>query len=99
MEIKKTKDIVLKVLIRYPKTRDSDELLNCYVLSTLGISCSTPFNVIMKKIHNNEIPSLETIGRCRRKIQESHIDLRGTNYKERQQKQEDYKELAREKEN
>ena len=70
--------------------------VNCYVLRALGISYETPFNVIMKMIHNNEIPSLETIGRCRRKIQEKHEDLRGTNYKERHQKQQDFIDLAKE---
>ena len=97
MELKKTKDVVLKVMIRHPKTKDCDELLFCRVYQELGTSCTTPFNDIMRMIHNNELPTLESIRRCRQKLQETHPELRGTNYAKRHEKQQDYLDMVKEK--
>tara|TARA_R100000781_G_C3972389_1_gene90604 strand:- start:43 stop:246 length:204 start_codon:yes stop_codon:yes gene_type:complete len=45
----------------------------------------------LKGLHNKEYPSFEGVGRCRRKLQEKHPELRGNKYESRHTEQETVK--------
>lgn len=47
---------------------------------------------LLKKIHDKELPSFDTISRIRRKLQNEYKELRGIYYEERQEKQKKVKE-------
>ena len=74
-------NMVREALKRDPKARDDDRLL------TLDVWCNV-FNVnprspICEVMRNRELPSQESLGRVRRKIQEADESLRGSKYKEK----------------
>jgi len=82
-ELRKTTDLVRDILIDEPAARDSDSFLYCKVLEYYGRRLSIDFNRVSvlnfyKLYRDKNIPSIETVGRCRRKIQEEEIDLRGS---------------------
>lgn len=89
--------LVEKILTEKVKSRDDDYLLYCYFLNTQGISKYTPFWELYSKIRNKELPSLESIGRIRRKVQELNPELTPSkSVKEGKAAQEqEYKEYAR----
>ena len=96
MELKKTKDIVEKILETDNTAREVDEWLFCRVYDYLGANHKKDtFGDIMRKIHSGEFPPLESIRRCRQRVQELRPELRGKNYMARNNKQEDYKALAK----
>ena len=68
------KSMVLFELSERPETRDSDRLLIYWVYRDyFGVwDNEVFFNVIMRK----DLPSFETIRRCRAKIQAERLDLR-----------------------
>ena len=68
------------VLERVPRTRDDDRELTLGVwMIFYGVSATAPVKEVMR---NKDLPSQESIGRCRRKIQETDESLRGTKAKE-----------------
>ena len=86
---------VLKILEDDEKSRDDDRRLTVMVHAAYyGINPKSPYWKVML---NQDIPSQESIGRCRRKIQETREDLRGSKAKEkiRMAEQEGYIEYAR----
>lgn len=81
-KLKTTTDIVMNILQNVPKTRNSDNMLYYFVLRTIGNkngididSMSLPTFLIHMKDFG--LPSIETVGRCRRKIVETHPELAG----------------------
>ena len=77
---------VKKILMEFPMTRDCDINLSLYYYQQFcGIN---PANLtlldFMKRIKSGNLVSLSTIERARRKVQEQHIELRGTKYEDRQ---------------
>lgn len=75
-------DIVRMILKKHPEARNSDNTLYYFVLKNLGKqkgidieSMSLPHFLL----HMNEykLPSVESVGRCRRKIVETHPELAG----------------------
>jgi len=73
--------IVLDVLINKPKTRDNDNLLYIEVLSVISkkkdlevLKC--PFKEVLENLQNWHLPNIETVGRCRRKVQETYPFLK-----------------------
>ena len=86
---------VRRALEHYPSTRDDDRLL------ALAVWCDgfnlDPFTPIRDVMRNKSLPSQESIGRIRRKIQEQDESLRGTKYKEkvRLNAQADYMDYAK----
>lgn len=94
-QIKKTKDIVKEMLETIPRTRDDDAILVCMVFDKLGKNWRLPFGDVMLEVSKGRLPSFETISRCRRKIQEEFPELRGEIYEQRNELQEDYKNLAK----
>ena len=79
-ELKNTKEIVASILKTSKRAREYDETLFCLVLNKLGTSWESRFCDVMEKIENGELPKLESIRRCRQKLQEENPDLRGENY-------------------
>lgn len=87
-------DMVREILKRNEKARDDDRELTLRVhMNYYGISPYAPYCEVM---WNERIPSQESIGRCRRKIQETDFSLRGSKAKEkiRLAEQSDYIDYA-----
>lgn len=91
--IKTIHNLVLEILEARPDTRASDRLLIEAVYDRYGV-VNQPFWLVME----SDLPSFETITRCRRKIQQTREDLRavGEVEKERIDRQLDFIEYARE---
>ena len=91
--IKTMHNKVMSVLEEYPATRSSDKLLIAEVYRRFYGTYKEPFYVVMGR---GDLPSLETITRCRRKIQEEHEELRAVDpvEKERINRQIDFIEYA-----
>lgn len=88
MKTSKIKDTVTKLLTIYPVLRDDDARLVVNVwneqLLKRGINLNTePANEILFIIASGSLNSSESITRCRRKLQEVNIDLRGAKWLER----------------
>lgn len=87
-------DIVRLVLEEDPKARDDDRVL------TLDVWCNifgiNPWSPVCEVMRNKNLPSQESLGRVRRKIQQRDETMRGSKQKEkiRMGAQEDYLEYA-----
>lgn len=82
-------------LENYPETRSSDRSLILHVYQVFYGVFTTPFYKVMD---DGDLPSFESIRRCRQKIQEEREDLRAVKPVEdvRIAKQEEYIEYVRE---
>lgn len=92
---------VEEILRNESKTRDDDNVLYAYFLNSLGVSVrKTSFWEITRRVVNGDLPSMESVGRVRRKVQELNSELVGTAEKRkiRYKAIDDYKEFARQKE-
>jgi hypothetical protein len=82
-KLRSNKELVKKILVEMPATRDSDILLMEEVWNrqiNSQVSLKKFFVLLKKKI----IANPETIRRCRQKIQQENKKLRGETYKFRQ---------------
>lgn len=87
-------DMIIAELKTFPETRDSDRLLTMRIWHDFyGINEWDPVADVMK---NDKLPSIESLGRVRRKIQARDESLRGTRRKEkiRMDAQADYIEYS-----
>ena len=77
MELNKIKDLVIKLLKEKEILRGSDDLLYLEVLklNRADVEKMTVWE-FFKYRKNWELPSFETVSRCRRKAQEEHPELR-----------------------
>ena len=94
-ELKTIEQKVLWELENNPSTRDSDKMLTVAVyMDFYNMTGTTPYIDVML----SKVPNYESIGRCRRKIQETREDLRGSRKSEtaRMSSQEAYLEYATE---
>lgn len=85
-------DEVSKFLTKYPLLRDNDERLmaniwNKYLGNIIYINAKDILTMLAK----GELPSYESISRCRRKLQELHPNLRGEKWEARHKKQKSVK--------
>ena len=83
------------------KARDDDNVLYAYFLNSLGVSVrKTSFWEITRRVVNGDLPSMESVGRVRRKVRELNPELVGTAEKRkiRYKAIDDYKAFARQKE-
>lgn len=72
---------VREVLKRDPKARDNDRVLTLDVwVNIYGVN---PWSPVAEVMRNKDLPSQESLGRVRRKIQQTDESLRGTKYKEK----------------
>ncbi len=78
MELFKVNRITEKVLKDNKKARDDDNVLYLAVLELLGISAKTPLTKVFTLVRNGTIPSLQSVSRARRKLQEQFKEYRGT---------------------
>lgn len=76
MRLNRLKHLVYSILKDNPKTRDSDRLLYNEVCMELGYDTHTISAYEM--LHSSTMPSIESVGRARRKAQEEHPELRAT---------------------
>lgn len=94
-ELQKIHDIVLKLLTENPRYRESDKVLSAKIWSTIlggneRLKHISAYDFLCEYVKDESIlPSQESIGRSRRKIQEHTPELRGKNYKEKQEEQAD----------
>ena len=75
-----TTDIVKELLEKEPQTRNSDNYLYMRVLQVVGKRQgidvdNMPVLRFFLHIRELDLPSIETVGRCRRKLQEEHPEL------------------------
>ena len=86
--------MIRPVLEQKLETRDSDKELALTIWNTYyGVN---PWAPVCEVMRDECIPSIESIGRCRRKIQEKDESLRGTKHKEkiRMERQKSFIEYA-----
>lgn len=96
--IKKTSDLVKKILIEHPETRSDNNLLYLKVCQEknshfLGL----PFSVVMMHMEECGFPPFESVFRARRKIQKAFPELAADETTEyfRELKEEEFKKYAR----
>ena len=77
---------VKRLLTKIPRLRDSDERLMATMwFKHIGedkVKDLTAIN-LLQKLSDGQLPSYESISRCRRKLQEEYPDLRGDKYEDR----------------
>ena len=92
MKIKKYEKRVSVILLNKPKARDCDYVLYGFVLLAYNVNINTlSTKDFLKGMHEKRYPSFEGVGRCRRKLQEKHSELRGTKWNIRHIEQETIK--------
>ena len=95
-------DMVKITLLKHPDARNSDNILYLYVLKEIGqqrginLENMSVISFFMK-MKELGVPSIESVGRCRRKIVESYPQLAGNDTVEgfRRVNEENFKEYAR----
>ncbi len=102
MELRNTTEIVKQVLEVAPVTRNSDGLLYIRVLEILaersGIDyMKMPARTLFANLKELGVPSVETVGRCRRKVQAENEHLRANKKVEqfRSELEAEFREYAR----
>ena len=101
-ELQTTTELVLDILLRCPEARNSDNALYLQVLKVKGLEKGIDLEKMsvlsfFMKMKELGVPSIETVGRCRRKIVESYPQLAGNDTVEgfRRVNEETFKEYAR----
>ena len=102
MNLKKTSELVHELLINEPACRNSDNILYWRVLQVIGYQkkidvskMSVP--ALLFHMRDYGIPSIESVGRARRKIQEHNPELRADDTVEayREVLEEEYRRYAK----
>ncbi len=77
-KLRTTTKVVKQVLEAVPAARNDDKELYLHVLSKLNMDylLNYPFAMVLHKLEDLGVPSMETVGRCRRKIQAEFPELR-----------------------
>ena len=81
----KLQDRITNILEEQPHTRNSDHALFRAIINETHDIHKKSFATISLLQEGGQIPSFESIGRARRKIQEHHPRLRGDTYENRQE--------------
>ena len=80
-------DDVEKFLTKYPPLRDDDERLMANIwMSHIGNLEIKNGRDILHMLAKHQLPSYESVSRCRRKIQELKPELRGEKWVQRQKR-------------
>ena len=98
-EIANLQDLVYELLVNDERLRDSDRKLSARVWTIqLGglesLKSSSAYDFLCLYTEEKKLFSQESIGRARRLIQESHVELRGKNYNARQEEQDRVKKVV-----
>lgn len=76
-ELKNTTLLVKQVLEAVPATRNSDNLLFIEVVKKVNMTLIfKPLAEVLTNLKEYGLPSIETVGRCRRKLQAEFPELR-----------------------
>ena len=76
-ELRNTTKMVKYVLEKEPRTRNSDNLLWLEVIKLVNQGVlRKPMAEVLQNLNVYSLPSIETVGRCRRKLQAEHPELR-----------------------
>lgn len=99
-EIHNLQDLVYELLLKDARLRDSDRKLSARVWTIqMGglekMKTMSAYDFLCLYTEERKLFSQESIGRARRLIQESNVELRGKNYKERQDEQNSVKDVIR----
>lgn len=86
--------IVRDILTRYPETRDDDYLLILKVFDKFIDTTNLSVEAVFKNHAQLQLPSMHTITRVRRKIQETEL-FSDKGKKRRKEEIKDYKEYAK----
>lgn len=83
--LKNTTDLVKRILEVNEGARNSDMILYVKVCESLNPSVlNKSFWYVIANLKEFNLPSIETVGRCRRKIVETHPELAGNDHVEAQ---------------
>tara|TARA_R110002167_G_scaffold48013_2_gene141912 strand:- start:1140 stop:1448 length:309 start_codon:yes stop_codon:yes gene_type:complete len=85
-------DLVKFILERSPEARDNDNILLWIVWKKEYPIIDNDIEEFKKLFISKQLPSMESITRARRKLQEVYPELRGLKYDKRQNNQKLYKE-------
>lgn len=97
-ELKKTTDLVKKLLIQFPELRNDDDLLYRNVCKEIYPAVMTQFfGAVLRNRRIYGLPSFETVRRTRQKVQATYPELKGTKRvrEGRKAKETEYREYAR----
>lgn len=76
-ELRNTTKLVQQVLEEVPAARNSDNVLYMEVVRIINQSVlRMPLAVVLQNMKTFNLPSIETVGRCRRKLQAEIPELR-----------------------
>lgn len=80
-ELKTTTDMVKVIMAADPKTRNNDCLLYIRLVDLLGRKhqidyIHMPMISFLEQLPTFDVPTIETVGRCRRKLQQEHPELK-----------------------
>ena len=94
-------EIVKEVLMNHKAARDDDMLLFEYVMNYHKISKNTSFDEVRRLIKVKELPTIESITICRRRVQEEIPELLSSEEVARLRRQRipEYQAIGREKVN
>jgi hypothetical protein len=94
-DYKKCQTNVMEILEKRKQTRDSDKKLwLSYLYNYCGLDRQS-LEKVAQVVLDPSTPTMESITRARRKIQERHPELRGKTYKQRQAEQENVRDHFR----
>lgn len=96
--LKTVSELVRYQLEKYPATRDNDQLLYYRVCEQINPkSLSSNFGYVLLNRKDFDLPSIETVGRCRRKLQEKNPELRASSKVEsfRGEREAEFREYAK----
>ncbi len=85
-------DLVKFILMKSPEARDNDNILLWIVWKKEYPIIDNNIEAFKQLFLSKKLPSMESITRARRKIQEQYPNLRGLRYEKRQNNQKAYKE-------
>ena len=99
---KTAKEMVKKILEECPETRESDSVLYAEFLRRYGEKvgknlATYPAGPLLLKLSDFGVPTIESVGRYRRKFQQTYPDLRATEKIEasRCKREKEFKKWAR----
>lgn len=81
MKLRNLTELVTNIMERQPETRSSDnllyiEVLRHYTAATGKETLNLPVWMLYQHLTEWQIPSIETVGRCRRKAQQDNPHLK-----------------------
>jgi len=97
--IRNKEDAVREILLKYPETRDNDQMLISFFWTFhLGVEKVKNMTAweLLTMISRKELPNIVSIRRCRQKLQEHLPELRGEKWDDRQKHSKKVKEEIRE---